>query len=113
MDDDIKIMSIARGTAGFSGAELSNLVNTAALKVPTAVSFMLRSLLCGPLQGLQCDGLNHTGRTKAALDEKDVVSMADQEYAKDKIIMGAERKSAVISEKSKQLTAYHEVTART
>jgi ATP-dependent 26S proteasome regulatory subunit len=49
MDDDIKIISIARGTAGFSGAELSNLVNTAALKVPTAVSFMFRSLSCGPL----------------------------------------------------------------
>ena len=39
--------------------------------------------------------------------------MAELEFAKDKIIMGAERKSAVTSEKSKQLTAYHEVTART
>jgi len=76
MGPDILTATIARGTSGFSGAELSNLVNMAALK--------------------------------AAQDDKEEVSMADLEFAKDKIIMGAERKSAVISDSSKKLTAFHE-----
>ncbi|XP_031415949.1 ATP-dependent zinc metalloprotease YME1L1b isoform X2 [Clupea harengus] len=67
---------IARGTVGFTGAELENLVNQAALK--------------------------------AAVDGKDMVTMRELEFAKDKILMGPERKSAVIDEKNKQITAYHE-----
>merc|ERR1719223_2553437 len=71
-----KLLNIARGTAGFSGAELFNLVNMAALK--------------------------------AALDDKMEVGIAELEFAKDKILMGSERKSAVLTEESKRLTAYHE-----
>ena len=67
---------IARGTPGFSGAELENLVNQAAVRA---------------------------SRNKSAK-----VSMLDFEWAKDKIMMGAERRSAVIQEKDKLMTAYHE-----
>jgi len=74
--DDVKPSLIARGTPGFSGADLANLVNEAAL-------FAAR-------------GNNKT------------VNMQEFERAKDKIMMGAERKSMVIGEKEKELTAYHE-----
>ena len=74
--DDVEPSIIARGTPGFSGADLANLVNEAAL-------FSARA-----------------NNTK--------VGMAEFEKAKDKIMMGAERKSMVMSEDEKKLTAYHE-----
>ena len=74
--DDVKPSVIARGTPGFSGADLSNLVNEAALF--------------------------------AARANKRLVEMGDFEKAKDKIMMGAERKSMVMSDEEKKLTAYHE-----
>ena len=74
--DNVDPMIIARGTPGFSGADLANLVNEAALF--------------------------------AARANKRVVDMDDFERAKDKIMMGAERKSMVMSEDEKKLTAYHE-----
>lgn len=74
--DDVEVRNIARGTPGFSGAELANLVNEAALF--------------------------------AARRGKRYVEMEDMEKAKDKILMGAERKSMVMSEDERKLTAYHE-----
>ena len=74
--DDVKAALIARGTPGFSGADLANLVNEAALF--------------------------------AARASRRLVGMEQFELAKDKIMMGAERKSMVMSEKEKQNTAYHE-----
>jgi cell division protease FtsH len=73
---DVKPLVIARGTPGFSGADLENLVNEAALF--------------------------------AARANKRLVEMADFEKAKDKVMMGAERRSMVMSEQEKRLTAYHE-----
>ncbi|XP_068200004.1 ATP-dependent zinc metalloprotease YME1L1-like isoform X2 [Antennarius striatus] len=76
VDPAVNAHVIARGTVGFSGAELENLVNQAALK--------------------------------AAVDEKDMVTMKELEFAKDKILMGPERKSVEIDKKNKTITAYHE-----
>ncbi|XP_074545460.1 ATP-dependent zinc metalloprotease YME1L1b isoform X2 [Halichoeres trimaculatus] len=76
VDPTIEANIIARGTVGFSGADLENLVNQAALK--------------------------------AAVDGKDMVTMKELEFAKDKILMGPERRSAEIDKKNKQITAYHE-----
>ncbi|MFQ6018169.1 MAG: ATP-dependent zinc metalloprotease FtsH [Kiloniellaceae bacterium] len=73
---DVEPRIIARGTPGFSGADLANLVNEAALI--------------------------------AARSGKRVVTMADFEFAKDKVLMGAERRSMVMTEEEKELTAYHE-----
>jgi cell division protease FtsH len=73
-DVDVKI--VARGTPGFSGADLSNLVNEAALM--------------------------------AARKNRRMVTMRDFEDAKDKVMMGAERRSMVMTEEEKKLTAYHE-----
>ena len=76
MGDNARASIIARGTPGFSGADLANLVNEAALF--------------------------------AARANKRLVEMEDLEKAKDKIMMGAERRSMVMSEDEKKLTAYHE-----
>ncbi len=73
---DVDARVIARGTPGFSGADLANLVNEAALL--------------------------------AARKSKRVVTMSDLEEAKDKVMMGAERRSMVMTEDEKKLTAYHE-----
>lgn len=74
--DDVDAAVIARGTPGFSGADLANLVNEAALF--------------------------------AARENKRTVGMGEFEKAKDKILMGSERKSMVMSESEKEMTAYHE-----
>ncbi|XP_034428859.1 ATP-dependent zinc metalloprotease YME1L1-like isoform X2 [Hippoglossus hippoglossus] len=76
VDDVMDAEIIARGTVGFSGAELENLVNQAALK--------------------------------AAVDGKEMVTMKELEFAKDKILMGPERRSIHIDKKNKTITAYHE-----
>ncbi|HEX8143673.1 MAG TPA: ATP-dependent zinc metalloprotease FtsH, partial [Pyrinomonadaceae bacterium] len=76
LGEDVDISVIARGTPGFTGADLANLVNEAALN--------------------------------AARYNKKLVSMPDFELAKDKVLMGAERKSMVISNEEKRITAYHE-----
>ena len=73
---DVDFEIVARGTPGFSGADLANLVNIAALK--------------------------------AALDDETEVKNSHLDHAKDRILMGAERKSAVITEENRKLTAYHE-----
>ena len=76
MESHVDILAIARGTPGFSGADLANLINEAALF--------------------------------AARANKMKVSMTELEHAKDKIMMGAERRSMVMDENEKKLTAYHE-----
>jgi cell division protease FtsH len=76
LGEDVDISVIARGTPGFTGADLANLVNEAALN--------------------------------AARYNKKVVAMHDFEWAKDKVLMGSERRSAVMSEEEKKTTAYHE-----
>ena len=76
LDEDVKFGVIARGTPGFSGADIENLVNEAVLY--------------------------------AARFGKDKVYMSDFEFAKDKVLMGVERKSMVISDEEKRNTAYHE-----
>ncbi len=76
LDPDVDLNVVARGTPGFSGADLEILVNEAALY--------------------------------AARKNKSVVDRADFEYAKDKVMMGAERRSMLLSEKEKLTTAYHE-----
>jgi cell division protease FtsH len=73
---DVDLDRIARGTPGFAGADLENLVNEAALN--------------------------------AARNSKSKLTMEDFEYARDKVLMGAERKSLVISEEEKENTAFHE-----
>ncbi len=74
--DDVDIEVLAKGTPGFSGADLENLVNEAALQ--------------------------------AAKKNKNQLNMSDFEYAKDKVLMGKERRSLVLSEEEKRITAYHE-----
>ena len=76
MGPDVKLKTIAKGTPGFSGADLANLVNEAALL--------------------------------AARNNKRIVTSNEFEDAKDKVMMGAERKSMVMTEEDKKLTAYHE-----
>nr|PNR43398.1 hypothetical protein PHYPA_015778 [Physcomitrium patens] len=73
---DVGLSVIARGTPGFSGADLANLINVVALK--------------------------------ATINGQKDVSMANLEFAKDKIMMGSGRKSVVISERSRRLSAFHE-----
>jgi cell division protease FtsH len=74
--EDVSLDKLARGTPGFAGADLANLVNEAALV--------------------------------AARLNKKKVEMADFEFAKDKVLMGAERKSMILTEEEKAVTAYHE-----
>ncbi|HYH01305.1 MAG TPA: ATP-dependent zinc metalloprotease FtsH [Terriglobales bacterium] len=76
ISDDVDLMVLARGTPGFSGADLANMVNEGALN--------------------------------AARQNRKMVLMYDLELAKDKVLMGAERKSMVMSEEEKRLTAFHE-----
>ena len=76
MAPDVDIRTIARGTPGFSGADLANIVNESALL--------------------------------AARKNKKIVTMVDFEEAKDKVMMGSERRSLVMSQDEKELTAYHE-----
>jgi len=73
---DVDIKVLARSTPGFTGADIANMVNEAALYA------------------------SRVGKKK--------IEMVDFEYAKDKVLMGAERKSMIISEKEKKITAYHE-----
>ncbi len=76
LEPGIDLSIVARGTPGFSGADIENLVNEAALY--------------------------------AARSNKEKVSLSDLEYAKDKVLMGTERRSMVISDEEKKNTAYHE-----
>ncbi len=77
LDKEVSLNTIARGTPGFTGADLANLVNEAALW--------------------------------AARQDKETVGNEDLEHARDKVMMGAERRSLLISDEEKETTAYHEV----
>ena len=77
LDKEVSLNTIARGTPGFTGADLANLVNEAALW--------------------------------AARQDKETVGNEDFEHARDKVMMGAERRSMLISDEEKETTAYHEV----
>ena len=77
LDKKVSLNKIARGTPGFTGADLANLVNEAALW--------------------------------AARQDKETVDNDDFEYARDRVMMGAERRSLLISDEEKETTAYHEV----
>ena len=76
LSNDVEVGVLARSTPGFTGADLENLVNEAALL--------------------------------AARNDKESVNMLDLEFAKDKVMMGAERRSMIISDEEKRTTAYHE-----
>ncbi len=76
LDDKVNLQIIARGTPGFSGADLENMVNEAALL--------------------------------AARANKNVVEMVDLEQAKDKVLMGTERRSLILNDEEKRVTAFHE-----
>ncbi len=76
LSKDVEVSVLARSTPGFTGADLENLVNEAALL--------------------------------AARNDKESVNMLDLEFAKDKVMMGAERRSMIISDEEKRTTAYHE-----
>ncbi len=76
LDDKVSLEILARSTPGFSGADIENLINEAALR--------------------------------AARTDKTKITMNELEFAKDKVLMGVERKSMVISEKEREITAYHE-----
>ena len=76
LDSDVELNTVARSTPGFSGADLENLINEAAIR--------------------------------AARESHTKISMNDIEFAKDKVIMGSERKSLVINEHERKVTAYHE-----
>ena len=77
LDKEVSLNTIARGTPGFTGADLANLVNEAALW--------------------------------AARQDKETVGNEDFEHARDKVMMGAERRSLLISDEEKETTAYHEI----
>ena len=76
LDSDVELNTVARSTPGFSGADLENLINEAAIR--------------------------------AARESHTKISMNDIEFAKDKVIMGSERKSLVINDHERKVTAYHE-----
>ena len=76
LNQDVDLRVLAKSTPGFSGADIENLINEAALK--------------------------------AAKTDKTTISMTDLEFAKDKVLMGVERKSMVVSEHERKVTAYHE-----
>ncbi len=76
LSEDVNLDTLARGTPGFSGADLENLVNEAALQ--------------------------------AAKLNEEFLKMNDFEYAKDKVLMGRERRSLILSEEERRITAYHE-----
>ena len=76
LSDDVELEVLARGTPGFAGADLANMVNEAALV--------------------------------AAGRERDMVAMEDFEFAKDKVLMGVERKTLMLTDEEKRVTAYHE-----